>query len=318
MSLSKQIFARTLRNFFEPIESLLSDESISEILVNAHDEVYVERFGVLERVDARFPRQSDFWAALYNLAQSLGTTLDSGPFLEGRLPDGARVQAILPPVAPRGPCIAIRLARSQKFSLESFADPHADGDGLLALLQDIVSQRRNALVSGESASGKTSLLDALTAAVGSNERVIAVEHTGALTSELGHVIRLESRDVRSTPSEILRKTLKMRPDRVVVGELMGGEAFELLRAMTSGCSGCLATVDAACVEDALSMFEHLAAAGADSGSRLRLESRIAGAIDAIIHVARFSNGRRWVVRISEVVGWTRDSGYEMRELYGRA
>lgn len=324
MSVSREAFELTLREFFAPLGTLLADASVAEVLVNSWNEVYVERDGVLVRTDAAFASEFDLIAALTNLAQSVSRTLDSAhPMLEAKLPDGSRVQALMPPAVLAGPCLAIRCAKTKDVSLASFVDSGLEGERLSALLRECVAQQHNTIICGGSASGKTSLLRAFITLMEPTERVITIEHVAELRTTSHHAIQLQGGDETADPSvattlvALLRAALRMRPDRIVVGELRGGEAAELIAAMSSGLKGCIATLDSMGPEDALLALELLARKEFPNISACGLAKRIASAIDTIVHVARGPGAGRTVVRVSKVCGWTKDSRYRLEDRFRR-
>ena len=322
MSLSDRVFAQTLGDFFRPIRPLLEDESVNDVLVNSWDEVYVDRDGRLVRTEACFSSEYDLLAALTNLAQSVGKSVGPrDPMLEAKLPDGSRVQALLPPVAPAGPCVAIHCARSGGFTLESFAERGPDERGLCGLLRDLTKRRSNTIVCGDAASGKTALLEALVSEISADERVIILERSSELKARGSHVVRVRAcasegnQTVETSFAELVRAALRMRPDRLVVGEVREPESRELIRAMSSRCAGCLTTLDVPSSDEALRAIGAMAMACEPSSSRETIARRIASALDVVVQVVRLADGRRRIARLSEVRESTGDPPYELKDLY---
>lgn len=318
MSISLDVFEETLRGFFAPIGTLLADETVSEIFINRYDEVYVDRDGALERADARFDSEMDLVAALTNLAQSVGKTLGPRtPVLEASLPDGARLEAVLPPAAVQGPCAAIRCARDRDFALESFFAEQPRAREALAYVGGVIANKCGVLVCGSSRSGKTTLVRALLSTASPTHRLITIERCVELVPKALHVVQLSAND-SDTPAtggasvgELLRAALRMRPDCLALGDLRAGEAFELIRSMESTTSGFVATVCASRPVDALSAVEAMSLEARPTLSMEVLGRSIASAIDVIVQTVRCSDGCRQVARIVEVEGWTSDSGYTL-------
>ena len=324
MSIPAHVFKETLGDLFSPIGGLLEDEDVSEIMINAYDEIYVERDGILERTSCRFPSEYTFLAALRNLSQFVGRELNErAPILEARLPDGARVEAVVAPASPRGPIACIRRFRRETLTLERLVEIGALTSESALLLKAAVRKRLNVIVGGGSGAGKTSLLNVLASQVAETERVIVIEDSKELQLALPHVVHLESQPASSSGGiaisvrELLNATLSMRPDRIVIGEIRGGEALDLLQAMTSGHRGCLSTVHATLPRDTLNRIETMALMSDVSVPSPVLRSQIASAIDIVVQVARDENGRRYVSHISDVGGFDSRDGYQLRDLFVR-
>lgn len=322
MTVPGHVFTQTLAAFFEPIEPLLRDESVSEILINAYDDIYVERAGELEHAKEQFPSEHELLAALRNLAQYVARPLDRQlPVLEARLPDGSRVEAVIPPAAPRGPTLAIRRFKGQRLTLERLFELGSISAEVVALLHGLVDRRRNIIVSGGSGAGKTSLLNALVSVARPNERVIVVEDSAELQVSLPHVVRFEAQppDARGhgaiTIRELFRATLRMRPDRIIIGEIRGGEALDLIQAMLSGHRGCLSTVHGTLPMDALRRLETMALMSDVEMPAALLRAQIASAVDIVVQVRRRADGARKVTHVTQVDGFDPSIGYRTSSLF---
>jgi pilus assembly protein CpaF len=325
MSVPLHVFRQTLRSLFTPIACFLDADDIDEIMINGHDEIYVEKKGRMHLTGIRFPSEHALMSALRNLSQYVGRELSpSNPILEARLPEGSRVEAIIPPASRRGPSVCIRRFPKAQLTLERLVDLGAISAATAELLRHLVRRKHNVIVAGGSGSGKTSLLNALSCLVCQDERVVVIEDAQELQLNLPHVVQLEAQPADSrgcgavTMRELFRATLRMRPDRVVIGEIRGGEALDLIQAMTSGHRGCLSTIHGTLPIDTLSRLETMALMS-DVGVPLNvLRAQIASAIDAIVQVARFPDGKRRVTHIVEVREYRRDQGYQLHTVFEHA
>ena len=313
--------AQSILTFLDPIRPFLDDGEVSEVLVNGPDEIYVERRGRLERTDARFPSGHALSAALRNIAQYVGRPLDEArPILEGHLPDGSRIEALLPPVAPEGPAVAIRRFSKARLGLAELMERGALCRDAAELLGALVVGKQNILVAGGTGSGKTSMLGALSELIPAGERIVVIEDARELRLLSSHVVHLEARpaDARGRGAigirDLFVATLRMRPDRIVVGELRGGEALDLVQAMTSGHGGCLSTVHASHPRDAIRRLETLALMGKVELPLSALRRQIASAIDVVVQTTRRADGSRGVCAISEVRGIDEEPGYRVVDL----
>jgi len=298
-----------LAALLSPITTLLADPGVDEIMINGPHEVWVERAGRIESTDARFESAEDLLAALRAVAQSVGRPLDDAhPILEGCLPDGSRLEAVLAPIVARGPTVCIRRFTPHRLDLGALTRNGTLWPAAEAALTAAVDGKRNVLVSGGTGSGKTSLLNALSAHVDADERIIVLEDTRELRLARPHVVQLEARppDARGggaiTVRALLRATLRLRPDRIVLGEIRGAEALDLIQAMTSGHGGCLATIHASHPCDALARLETLALMNDTALPLSALRAQIASAVDLVVQVARTRDGHRRVTEITTVEG----------------
>lgn len=305
--LNREICDEALR--LGPLEDLLDDDSITEIMVNGPHQIYVERAGKLESVDLDFMDDSSILAVIERIVAPLGRRIDeSQPYVDARLPDGSRVNAIIHPLSLSGPCLTIR-----KFSRNLLTDRDMINLGTLTpeiaqFLSVCVRLRKNIIVSGGTGSGKTTLLNVLSCYIPEGDRIVTIEDAAELRLGKPHLVRLEARPPNIegrgaiTIRDLVRNSLRMRPDRIIVGECRGGESLDMLQAMNTGHDGSLTTVHANSPRDVISRLETMVLmSGMDLPSRA-IREQIAAAIDIIVHEARLSDGSRKVVSVSEVVG----------------
>jgi pilus assembly protein CpaF len=320
----REVYQRTLRKFFAPIVPLLDDESVSEILINGHEEIIVERKGQLAATDLRFEDADELLAAIRHLAQFVGRRVDKHqPILEARFPDGSRVEAVLPPASMDGPHVAIRRFSKEKLTMQKLIDFGALDRRAAELLSALVACKQNIIVAGGTGSGKTSMLNALSSYIGERERIVVIEDARELQLQRSHVVQFEAQaaDVkgrgRVSIRDLFKATLRLRPDRIVIGEIRAGEALELIQAMTSGHGGCMSTVHASYPRDTLSRLETMALMSDVELPMRALRSQVASAINIIVQVSRLSDGSRGVTHISEVLDLSEEGNYQLRDLYRR-
>lgn len=295
-----------------PLEPWLADPEVSEIMVNGMDGIYIERAGSISRAPAQFSGRDRLYRVVERMVAPTGRRVDErSPIVDTRLPDGSRVNVVLPPLALDGPIITIRRFAKEAFTLERLCAAGSLGADLSAQLRAWVTARKNLLVIGGTGSGKTTLLGALSACVAPSERIITIEDAAELRLQQPHVVRLEARpanlegDGAVTIRDLVRTALRMRPDRILVGECRGAEALDMLQAMHTGHDGSMTTLHANSPREAVGRLATLVCfAGLDLGRRAILE-QIAGAIDVIVQVARCGAARR-VVAVSEVAGYADD------------
>jgi pilus assembly protein CpaF len=294
---------------YGPLDPLLKDSSVDEIMCNGYDDIYVERHGKIERTDARFADETHFRQVIEKIVSAIGRRVDEGsPMVDARLPDGSRVNAILPPLAIHGPVMTIR-----KFSERPYTVTDLVANGTLSMdaavfLEACVRAKLNVLISGGTGSGKTTMLNVVSSFVPETERVITIEDAAELQMQQPHVITLESRPPNAegrgavTIRDLVRNALRMRPDRIVVGEVRGAEALDMLQAMNTGHEGSLTTVHANAPRDVVSRLETMVLmAGFDLPVRA-IREQIASAVDLIVHTERLADGSRRLMAVSEVQG----------------
>ena len=320
-----KIFEKTLLSFFAPIRPYLDDPTVSEIMINGPDQIYVERGGILALVDARFDGKEALTAAIRNLSQYVGKPVSAArPILEGRMPDGSRVEAILPPIAPDGPHVSIRRFFKEALTVERLVGFDSLTRGAADALHAFVVAKCNILVAGGTGSGKTSMLNALSGFIPDGERVVVIEDSREVQFQKPHVVQLEARpaDARGegaiTIRDIFRATLRMRPDRVVVGEIRGGEALDIVQAMTSGHGGCMGTLHATYPRDTLTRMETMAMMSDVDMPLAAMRAQIGSGIQIIVQVARLQDGSRKVTHITEVLGFDiARQAYTLQDLFVR-
>lgn len=300
---------------YGPLDALLGDSGVAEVMINGGGIVWVERSGHLERTDLRLERE-DIEALVARVLAPLGRRVDrSSPLVDARLADGSRINVVVPPLALDGPLVTIRRFGARPVALEAFCPP-----GVAELLAWAVHARLNLLVSGGTGVGKTTLLNALAASIPTAERVVTIEDAAELRLPGEHVVRLESRPGNSegvgpvTVRDLVRNALRMRPDRIVVGEVRGPEALDMLQAMNTGHDGSLSTCHANNPADALFRVETMVLMGETALPLGAVRRHMASAIDLIIGLARDNSGDRRVVALAEVTA--ADSGYALAELAG--
>ncbi len=292
-----------------PLEELLADDTVSEIMVNGHDRVYIERQGKLRLSDCQFMDDASVMSVIERIVAPLGRRIDeSQPYVDARLPDGSRVNAIVPPLALTGPTLTIRKFSKKSLTAEDFVRFGTWTPNAAEFMKLCVHLRKNIVVAGGTGSGKTTLLNLLSGFIPSDERIITIEDAAELRLQQPHVVRLEARPPNIegkgavTIRDLVKNSLRMRPDRIIVGECRGGEALDMLQAMNTGHDGSLTTVHANSPHDVVSRLETMVLmSGLELPSRA-IREQIASAVDIIIHESRLSDGSRKVVAISEVTG----------------
>jgi len=296
-----------------PIEPLMQDPTVADILVNGAHEVYVERRGKLERTNAIFRDDAHLLQIIDRIVSAVGRRIDeSSPMVDARLPDGSRINAIIPPLALDGPVLSIRRFAIDPLKMSDLLEYGTVTPALADVLRGAVQARLNILVSGGTGAGKTTLLNVLSNAIPATERIVTIEDSAELQLQQDHVVRLETRPLNIegkgavAQRDLLRNALRMRPDRIVVGEVRGGEVLDMLQAMNTGHDGSLSTVHANSSRDALSRLETMILMSGIALPVHAMRDYIASALDAIVHVARLSDGTRKVVRVTEIVGMEQD------------
>ncbi|MEA2427095.1 MAG: pilus assembly protein CpaF [Thermoleophilaceae bacterium] len=292
-----------------PLDAVLADRTLTEVMVHGAGEVWVERAGRLRRLDVRL-EASEVELLVERVVAPLGLRVDrSSPLVDARLADGSRVNIVVPPLALDGPCMTIRRFGTRPIPLEEIAAP-----GVAALLRWAVAARANVVVSGGTGAGKTTLLNALAGCIPAGERVVTIEDAAELRLPLEHVVRLEARPPNAEGAgevrvrTLVRNALRMRPDRIVVGEVRGAEALDMLQAMNTGHEGSLSTCHANSPADALRRLETMVVSGASAMPLAAVREQIASALDLVVQVARVDEGRRQVTAVDEVVALGDEAG----------
>jgi len=305
----KALVARVLRDTvgLGPLEDLLADPGVEEVMVNGPGQVYVERGGRIEATDACFADEEELRNAIERILAPLGRRIDElSPMVDARLADGSRVNAVIPPLAIDGPALSIRRFGASRPGARELVELGTLTEPQVELLERAVGERRSVLVSGGTGSGKTTLLGALSAFVSSEERLVTIEDAAELRLQRRHVVRLESRPAgiegrgEVTIRDLLRNALRMRPDRIVIGEVRGAEALDLLTALNTGHRGALSTVHANSPSDALARLETLALMAGLGLPHEAIAAQVRRGIDLVVHIERFEDGSRRVTEIAAV------------------
>ncbi|MBI2962995.1 MAG: Flp pilus assembly complex ATPase component TadA [Deltaproteobacteria bacterium] len=316
-----RMFWASMESFFQPIWQYIENPSVSEIMVNGPREIFFERKGKLERSPATFTEEG-VRAAIMNVAQFMGRRVnEENPYLDARLPDGSRVAIVLPPCSRKGPSIAIRKFSKEKLTLQDLIRFGTMSEEIVQFLDIAVKLRKNMIVSGGTSSGKTSLLNIISALIPNEQRILVIEDSAELQLQQEHVLPLESKPPDKhgkgevTLRELVRASLRLRPDRIVVGEVRGGEALDLLQAMNTGHSGSLATTHASSPLQTLSRLETLTLFSGLDLPIIAIREQVSTAIDLIIQAARLPDGSRKVTHISEVLSLTPEGKYQVQDIY---
>lgn len=311
----REVFEESLLQFFAPIRRFLDDPNVSEVMINGPSQVFIERHGRLELTNAKFEGRDALIAALRNVAQFVGKFADERrPILEARLPDGSRVQAVLPPAAPDGPFISIRRFFKETLTVGRLMEFGALTEEAAQTLQAMVAAKLNVIIGGGTGSGKTSMLNALSSFIPEGERVVVIEDSKEVQLQRQHVLQLEARPPdphgRGAVSirDLFRVTLRMRPDRLVIGEIRGGEALDIVQAMTSGHGGCMATLHSTYPRDTLTRLETMCMMSDVDMPLAALRVQIGSGVNLLAQVARLQDGSRKITHVTEVLGFDLETG----------
>jgi pilus assembly protein CpaF len=292
-----------------PLEPLLRDDDVTDIMVNGRDHVYVEKQGKLHETGIRFHDDQHLLLIIDRIVSQVGRRVDeSSPMVDARLRDGSRINAIIPPLAIDGPSLSIRRFGKKRYSIADLVAKESISPEMVALLEAVVKARLNLLVCGGTGSGKTTMLNCLSSFVPSDERIVTIEDSAELSLQQTHVVRLETRPPNLegkgevTARDLVRNTLRMRPDRIIVGEVRGAEVFDMLQAMSTGHDGSIATIHSNSTRECLGRLEMMMLLSGFSIPQRAMRQQIASAINIIVHVARLSDGSRRMMKISEVTG----------------
>lgn len=304
-----------------PLETLLKDDTIADILINTHEHIYVERFGKLELTQVRFRDEAHLMRVINKIVSAVGRRVDeSMPLCDARLQDGSRINVAVRPITVDGPAVSIRKFSKKKLSLEKLVEIGALAPAMSEVLAKACWGKVTIMVSGGTGSGKTTMLNALSAAISHKERLVTIEDAAELQLQQPHVVRLETRppnlegkgEIRQR--ELVINALRMRPDRIILGEIRGGEAFDMLQAMNTGHEGSLATVHANSPRDALSRMEQMVTMSGFNISQGSIRHQIASGINVIVQLNRLSDGKRKVTSVTEITGMEGDI-IQMQEIY---
>jgi len=320
----KEVFEQTILKFFGAVRQYLDDPSVSEIMINGPNEIYIEQKGKLHKTTSTFVSHESLMSALRNLAQYVGRALDEEhPILEARFPDGSRVEAVIPPASPDGPSVSIRRFSKDTLTIEKLLSFGSFTPDAAEVMESLVACKQNIIVAGGTGSGKTSMLNCLSSFIPDDQRVVVLEDARELQLQMPHVVQMEAQppDPRGkgqvTIRDLFKATLRMRPDRIVVGEIRSGEALELIQAMTSGHGGCLSTVHATYPIDTLNRLETMAMMSDVDIPLEAMRAQIASAINYIVQTSRLLDGSRCVTHITEVLDYDHVSGYQLADVFLR-
>lgn len=321
-----EIYAQTVFDLLAPVRPFMEDPSVSEVMINGPEQIFIERAGKLELTSARFPSSAAVLSALRNVAQFAGSFVDEqNPILEARLPDGSRVEALIAPLVENGPVVSIRRFSRSTLTLGRLTELGALPADAAEALRAMTVAKCNIAVAGGTGSGKTSLLNVLAACVPEGERVLVLEDTREIEVARKHVVYLQARKSDEhglgavTIRDLFRASLRMRPDRIIVGEIRGPEALDMVQAMVSGHGGCLSTLHASYPRDTLTRLETMCMMSDVSMPLPAIRSQIGSGIDLIVQVARLQDGSRKITHITEVVGYDPEAGvYTLRDLFVRS
>src|SRR5271154_1719332 len=292
-----------------PLEPLLWDDEITDILVNGHNQVYVEKRGKLSPTDVKFQDDQHLMLIIDRIVSQVGRRVDeSSPMVDARLPDGSRINAIIPPLALDGPSLSIRRFGKRRYSIDDLVAKDSITQECVDFLRTIVKARLNVLVCGGTGSGKTTMLNCLSAFIPLDERIVTIEASAELSLQQPHVVRLETRPANVegkgevTQRDLVKNTLRMRPDRIVLGEVRGAEVMDMLQAMSTGHDGSVATIHANNPRECLGRLEMMMLLSGVSIPQRAMRQQIASAVNIVVHVSRLSDGSRKVMKISELSG----------------
>lgn len=292
-----------------PLEPLLTDPSVNDILVNTYKRVYVERKGLLEMTPVQFRDDVHLMGIIDRIVSAVGRRVDeSSPMVDARLADGSRVNAIIPPLSVDGPCLSIRRFGKNRLTADELVNNNSLNSMMLELLRGCVKARLNVLISGGTGAGKTTFLNVLSSYISNRERIVTIEDAAELQLNQEHVVRLETRPPNIEGKgaihqrQLVINALRMRPDRIIVGEVRGEEALDMLQAMNTGHDGSLTTIHANTPRDALSRLETMVAMASLNIPETAIRRQIAAAIDVVVQVSRMSDGTRKIVNVSEITG----------------
>jgi len=307
--------------FFGPIQQYLADDDVSEVMINGPHQIYIERKGKVALIPEKFANEQALQAAVINVARSVGRFFNTeNPRLDARLPDGSRVHAVMPPLSRAGTVVAIRKFRKERLTMDKLIQFGSITPEGAKLLETIVRLGRNIIVSGATSSGKTSVLNVLSAAIPAHDRILVLEDASELQLQQEHVVGFETRKADEhgkgevTIRDLVHSALRLRPDRIVVGEIRGGEALDMLQAMNTGHDGCMSTIHANTARDALFRLETCAMLSGVELPLSALREQVGSAIHVVVQTARLFDGSRRITAVSEVLG-LRDGEYQIKDIF---
>ncbi len=319
---SHELFVRTVEHYLAPIKAYLDDSGVTEVMINRSDDIYIEKDGKVVKTDARFADEEAYEAAINNILQFTGRSLsDDQPLVDSRLPDGSRVHVAKAPCARNGTSVAIRKFSPMVLDIDWLIELGTLTAQARDFLSLAVNAEQNMLVAGGTSSGKTSLLNALSSFIPNDQRIVVIEDSAELQLQKSHLISLEAQQPdrygrgEVTIRELFKSSLRLRPDRIIIGEVRGGEALDMIQAMTSGHGGSMGTLHANSPADTLSRLETMAMMSEVDLPLFALRSQIASAVDLVVHMSRHIGGRRVVTQISEVDRVSDAGQYTLRDLF---
>jgi len=320
--ISQSVFEDALKEFLKPISSLLEDASISEVMINGHEEIFIEKSGNILKTKCKFESEESLLAAIRNISQFVGNPIsDQDPILDARLPDGSRICAVIPPCAKNGPTMAIRKFSKEKLGLKDLINFESMSLEMAKFLDLCVKLKKNILVSGGTGSGKTTLVNILSGRIPGNQRVLIIEDTAELQVKSNHVVRFETKSAdyegkgAVTIRDLVKASLRLRPDRIIVGEVRGAEALELVQAMNTGHDGSMGTLHANNPTQGLNRLETLCMI-ADVGVPAKvIKSQVVDAVHVVIQASRLRDGSRRITHISECIGVNDKEEYITNDIF---
>lgn len=320
--ISQSLFEDALEEFLRPIAKVLSDPAITEVMINGHKEIFVEKKGKIYKTDLKFDSEAALLAAIRNISQFVGNPIsENEPILDARLPDGSRICAVIPPCAKNGPTMAIRKFSKEKLGLKDLIAFDSMTKEMAMFLDVAVVLKRNILVSGGTGSGKTTMVNVLTTRIPGNERVLIIEDTAELQVKSNHVVRFETKHAdhegqgEITIQDLVKASLRLRPDRIIVGEVRGAEALDLIQAMNTGHDGSMGTLHANNPTQGLNRLETLCMI-ADTGVPAHvIRAQVCDAIHLVVQASRLRDGSRKVTHISECLGVNERDQYVLKDIF---
>ncbi len=316
------VFESVIKGFLSPIWDLLQDESISEVMINSFDEIWIEKKGRIEKVSHQFQDEDSLRATANNIAQSVGRLIDDqNPRLDARLPNGYRIHVVIPPCARKGTTMSIRKFSKDQFTFKDFIQLGSFSADMAQFIDVCIKLGKNIIVSGGTGSGKTTLLSMICNRIPQGQRVIVIEDSSELQVDYEHVVFFETRMAQPDKGleavsieDLVKSSLRLRPDRIIVGEVRGGEALQLIQAMNTGHKGCLGTLHANTPQGAMVRLQALAQGADAQMSETALVQQIISAVDVVIQTSRYQDGVRRVASIAEVCAG--GDPYKVQEIYG--